>query len=159
MILGNRGTLLLPVLLLASLLLAGCGKTESPDAPSKTATEPTWEGRWFSERQFRQGKEVYMTHCASCHGARAQGTVDDWKQTRPDGTFPPPPLNGSAHAWHHPMEVLVRQINEGGIKLGGTMPPFREALSDHEVIASIAYFQAFWPEKTYRRWEEMNAQQ
>lgn len=91
---------------------------------STTYREPVKEGRWFTEKQFRLGKQVFTTQCATCHGEKAQGIIQDWKQRNPDGSFPSPPLDGSAHAWYHPLEVLVRQVNEGGIKLGGTMPAF-----------------------------------
>lgn len=121
-------------------------------------TEPVVEGRWYTQRQFDLGKKVFMQNCSSCHGTRAQGIVEDWRQRNPDGTFPAPPLDGSAHAWHHSLEVLARQINEGGIKLGGTMPAFGDSLSDSEVIAVIAYFQSYWDETTYNRWVQMNAE-
>lgn len=124
---------------------------------SSTQKEPVTEGRWFTEKQFKLGKQVFTTYCASCHGTRAQGIVKDWKQRNPDGSFPAPPLDGSAHAWHHPLSVLVQQINEGGIRLGGTMPAFGDTLSDEEVIATIAYFQSFWDKETYDQWIQMNA--
>lgn len=124
---------------------------------SPTHKETVTEGRWFTQKQFESGKQLFTTYCASCHGMRARGIVEDWKQQNPDGSFPPPPLDGSAHAWHHPMSVLVRQINEGGLKLGGTMPAFGDTLSEEEIIATIAYFQSFWDKKTYDRWVQMNA--
>lgn len=126
---------------------------------SSTQKEPITENRWFTEKQFNTGKQVFTTYCASCHGTRAQGIIKDWKQRNSDGSFPAPPLDGSAHAWHHPMSVLVRQINEGGVKLGGTMPAFGDTLSDEEVIATIAYFQSFWDKQTYDRWVNMNSRQ
>lgn len=126
---------------------------------SRTEKEATVRGRWFTRHQFELGKQVFMNHCASCHGIRAQGTVEDWKQPNPDGSFPPPPLDGTAHAWHHSLDVLVGQIKEGGIPLGGTMPAFGDSLSDGEIIAVIAYFQSYWDERTYTRWVEMNADQ
>jgi len=126
---------------------------------SSTEKEATVQGRWFTRHQFDVGKQVFLNHCASCHGAKAQGTVQDWKQPNPDGSFPPPPLDGSAHAWHHSLEVLAKQIKEGGRQLGGTMPAFGDSLSDEEVIAVIAYFQSYWDHTTYNRWVEMNADQ
>ncbi|MFH5886010.1 c-type cytochrome [Halalkalibaculum sp. DA3122] len=146
-------TLLLIIFTLFVLIAISCS-SESSDQK-----EPVTRGRWFTEKQFNIGKQVFTTYCASCHGTRAQGIVKDWKQLNPDGSFPAPPLDGSAHAWHHPISVLVRQIIEGGIKLGGTMPAFGDTLSDEEVIAAIAYFQSFWDKQTYDRWVQMNADQ
>ncbi len=137
-----------------SVFIAISCSSEPPDQKG-----PVTKGRWFTQKQFQFGKQVFTTHCASCHGNQAQGIVENWKQRNPDGSFPAPPLDGSAHAWHHPLSVLVRQINEGGVKLGGTMPAFGDTLSDEEVIAAIAYFQSFWDEQTYDRWVQMNADQ
>jgi mono/diheme cytochrome c family protein len=146
-------TNLLIIFTLSVFIAISCS-SEPPDQK-----ESVTKGRWFTQKQFQLGKQVFTTNCASCHGNQAQGIVEDWKQRNPDGSFPAPPLDGSAHAWHHPLSVLVRQINEGGVKLGGTMPAFGDTLSDEEVIAAIAYFQSFWDEQTYDRWVQMNADQ
>ena len=91
------------------------------------------------------------------HGANAEGTAD-WKKTDANGNYPPPPLNGSAHAWHHSIPQLARTIKEGGIKLGGVMPPFGDKLSDQDVLAVIAYFQSKWPDEIYTSWHNRNMQ-
>ncbi|NGP75509.1 cytochrome c [Balneolaceae bacterium YR4-1] len=143
-----------PVLILLSLtFLVGCN--------SNNQAEPEYvvQGRWFSKQQFETGKVVYAENCARCHGTYGQSTVANWKKPNPDGSFPPPPLNGSAHTWHHPFEVLVRTIDEGGAPVGGTMPAFGDSLSDEEKIAVIAYIQSLWDNKTYERWVDMNARQ
>ncbi len=111
--------------------------------------------RWYSEDRLRLGEQVFQQHCASCHGKQAEGTPD-WRQTGPDGKYPPPPLNGTAHAWHHSLKVLLRQIRMGGQPLGGTMPGFAGKLSDEEMLAAIAWFQSKWPERIYAIWEERN---
>jgi len=72
------------------------------------------------------------------------------------GNYPPPPLNGTAHAWHHDKEVLKATIEEGGVKLGGTMPAFKNILSDTDIDAAIACFQSKWPEVLYQNWENRN---
>lgn len=107
--------------------------------------------RWFSEDQVLQGSELFLDNCAACHGQNAEAT-SNWKQTDADGNYPPPPLNGSAHAWHHPLELLRRTIEEGGAGIGGAMPGFEGKLSDAEIDAVIAYFQSFWPDQIYQNW-------
>lgn len=137
-----------------TLIIAGC----SGDSQKKSATPThTVKGRWFTPQQFELGKKVYAENCARCHGPYGQGIVDDWKKPNPDGSFPPPPLNGTAHTWHHPFSVLMKTIDEGGAPVGGNMPAFREILSEEEKIAVIAYFQSWWDDKTYNRWVKMNA--
>lgn len=107
--------------------------------------------RWYSETQVEKGKFVFNTNCAICHGSEAAGTAD-WRKPLVDGRYPPPPLNGTAHAWHHPLDSLRRQIKQGGAKLGGWMPAFGGTLSDEQVDDAIAYFQSLWPDHLYAAW-------
>lgn len=109
--------------------------------------------RWYSPAQVSAGEEVFVQNCLVCHGERGQATAN-WRQRNPDGTFPPPPLNGTAHTWHHSLSVLKQTIKNGGIPLGGSMPPFGNALSEAEIESVIAYFQSQWPDETYQVWEE-----
>ncbi|HKL19780.1 MAG TPA: cytochrome c [Halalkalibaculum sp.] len=141
------------LLFLGLFVLIGCQTKNQPEP--KTITE----GRWFTKKQFELGKIVFSENCARCHGEYGQSIVENWKRPNPDGSFPPPPLNGSAHTWHHPFEVLMRTINDGGAPVGGTMPAFGDSLSNEEKIAVIAYFQSLWDNKTYERWVDMNAGQ
>ncbi len=108
--------------------------------------------RWYSQQQVVAGEAIFKANCAVCHGVKAEGIVQDWKKTMPDGSYPPPPLNGTAHAWHHSINQLLRSIRNGGIPFGGKMPAFKDTLSTREQLASIAYFQQFWPEDLYQGW-------
>lgn len=113
--------------------------------------------RWYTHDQLERGTAVFAQSCAECHGANAEAT-SNWRETTPDGKYPPPPLNGTAHAWHHPLDVLRRQINLGGIPLGGVMPAFRDKLSAADVDAAIAFFQSKWNDEIYAIWKERNAE-
>ena len=125
--------------------------TATPASPVTAAAPAT--RRWYTQDHVTLGKTVFLEHCARCHGENAEGTPD-WKQTLPDGNYPPPPLNGTAHAWHHPLSVLRSSIREGGIPLGGTMPAFAGKLNDDEIYAAIAYFQSKWRDDIYNAWEK-----
>ena len=109
------------------------------------------ESRWYNQSNVDRGSALFRQNCASCHGANAEATPD-WKKTDSNGKYPPPPLNGTAHAWHHSKELLKNTIREGGAKLGGLMPPFEEKLSDEDLDAVIAYFQSKWPDDVYQKW-------
>ncbi len=114
------------------------------------------ENRWFTEQQFEVGKQVFATNCAACHGNLGQGIVENWKRPDDAGNFPAPPLNGTAHTWHHPKFVLLETIDNGGIPLGGTMPAFKGILTDEEKEAVIAYIQSMWDDETYVKWLKMD---
>lgn len=113
--------------------------------------------RWYSPNQVERGQAVFTQNCAECHGANAEATPN-WRELNPEGKYPPPPLDGTAHAWHHPIDILRRTIRQGGIALGGTMPPFEEKLSAEEIDAAIAFFQSKWPAETYTAWLDRNGE-
>lgn len=123
--------------------LGGCGP--KPEAPL--------DGRWYTQSQVDRGRVVFLENCAVCHGERAAGT-QDWKRRLADGSLPPPPLDGSAHAWHHDLDTLERTIINGGVALGGTMPGFGDRIDRQDRLAAIAYFQSFWPEQTMAAWRD-----
>ena len=124
----------------------------SNPAPSTTTTAPAKSGkRWYAAEHVQQGAPLFAQHCASCHGAAAEGT-GDWRQRLPNGHFPPPPLNGNAHAWHHPLRALGHQIKFGAPGGGGLMPKFENTLEDTEILSVIAWFQDHWSDEIYAEW-------
>lgn len=130
--------------LLSLILVAGCERPTVPTAESALS-------RWYTEEQVAQGTVIFQTHCATCHGLHAEGTAD-WLTLDANGNYPPPPLDGSAHAWHHPLEDLQKVVKEGGVAFGGVMPAFGSALDDTDILAAISYFQSQWPDDIYDRW-------
>lgn len=108
-------------------------------------------GRWYSSQQVERGEVVFRENCAACHGPNAEATAD-WKQRDANGNFPPPPLNGSAHAWHHDLALLRRTVRDGGKPVGGVMPAFAEQLSAGDIDSAIAFFQSKWSDDLYRKW-------
>ncbi|WP_025770427.1 c-type cytochrome [Thioalkalivibrio sp. HK1] len=105
--------------------------------------------RWYDASRVSAGKEIYGRHCAGCHGPSAQ-SVSSWRQRNADGRLPPPPLDGSAHTWHHPLLDLAQRIKYG--TPGGRMPGFEDRLSDRQIIDVIAWIQNLWPDRIYRQW-------
>jgi len=123
-----------------------------------TAWADTAEKRWYTSNQVAQGKALYSVYCAECHGINAEATPD-WRKSDVNGSYPPPPLNGTAHAWHHPLPHLRLTIRNGGAQYGGKMPPFGDKLSINEIDSIIAWFQSLWPDEAYRRWLSRGASQ
>lgn len=139
------------------IALASC-EERSPapnNAVSASVAEPVATSRWYSEAQVEVGREVFRQNCALCHGENAEGAEGDWRERLADGSFRPPPLDGSAHAWHHPQEILLRVIDYGGEAMGGKMPAFIDVLEQDEKLAAIAFFQDFWTDDIYGQWMQM----
>ena len=101
--------------------------------------------------RLARGEELFRKHCANCHGPRAEGAAN-WRKRLPDGTFPPPPLNGEGHAWHHPETELKEVIIFGRNR----MPAWNGKLGRRDVDDLVAWFQSLWPGEVYRVWTEAN---
>jgi mono/diheme cytochrome c family protein len=114
-------------ILLSALLLTSCFGDDAP----------------ISNAQL--GQVTFEKNCATCHGKDGEGVVKDWKKRQADGNYPAPPVNGSAHAWHHSPKTLLSTINNGGAKLGGQMPAFKDQLSEEEKQALLDYMYSLWP--------------
>lgn len=125
------------------VLASGCNRSPAPEA--------TVPGRWYTASQVAAGAPLYATYCAACHAADGSATAD-WRTPDASGNYPPPPLNGSAHTWHHPLVMLDQTIAEGGAPYNGVMPGFGAVLAPDERLAVIAWFQSLWSDDIYRRW-------
>ena len=81
---------------------------------------------WYDKEDIAVGKSLFDKNCVVCHGANASGTVANWRDKMSNGKMPPPPLNGTAHTWHHKPELIDKIIQEGGETYGksykGWMP-------------------------------------
>ncbi|MEW5944262.1 MAG: cytochrome c [Pseudomonadota bacterium] len=144
------------LILLLPVLLAGCGKETTQPAGfgglSNTRIEVV---RHQDPEQIGRGKAVFRQHCAECHGANGEATPN-WRIPGADGRYPPPPLDGSAHAWHHPMAVLRDVIKHGSPNGQGNMPAWEGKLSDREIDDVIAWFQSLWDDQTYAAWHRLD---
>ena len=132
--------------MLAVLLIGGCG-----EPPREAERRDLDTGRWYTAAQVVQGGPLFAEHCAACHGSQAEGATE-WFRRLPDGRWPPPPLNGTAHAWHHPLWQLRQQILDGSDPRHGNMPAFAGMLTAMEVDAVIAWLQSHWPDEIYAAW-------
>lgn len=107
--------------------------------------------REVNPERAARGAELYAANCLECHGEGAQG-ASNWHLRDAAGNFPPPPLNGSAHTWHHPKTQLMEIIRNGGTG----MPAFGSKLPDRAIEAIIHWFQSLWPDEVYQAWARQN---
>ncbi len=147
--------------ILASLL-AGLALTGCDDAPSGVSGTVDAEAapldRKLDATRVARGKVVYEKHCMECHGVGGKGLPDDWRVRDADGMFPPPPLDDSAHAWHHPTAVLLEMIRDGSPQGQGKMPGWKDKLSEQDMQDVVAYIKSLWSDPVYRLWWKMERQ-
>ena len=101
------------------------------------------------------GAKLFQANCAACHGKQGEG-APNWRTPDKKGKFRPPPLNGSGHMWHHPLPVLLSVIRDGTAAQGGTMPAWKEKLSEREMVDVIAWLQSKWSKEIYQQWKQMD---
>ncbi len=159
-------------------LVAGCGESSPPTAtspppaavPAPPATAPapsaatraaadaalpaptpqSIAARKLDPEKIKRGATVYRVNCASCHGPNAEATPN-WREQGADGRYPPPPLNGSAHDWHHSTATLEKMIREGSPGIGG-MPAWNGKLTNQEIDDVIVWIKSLWPDEIYDIW-------
>ena len=127
------------VLVLATVFLTGC--FDNGDANAQTTDS------------VALGETTFNQNCISCHGKEGQGLVKDWKKTQENGKYPAPPINGTAHAWHHSQKALLTTINNGGVKLGGWMPAFKDQLNETEKQGLLDYIHSLWPSELQKKYD------
>ena len=121
------------------ILLAGC----NPEEKNKN-----------SGSMVLLGEKIYNKNCLSCHGPKGQGLAKDWRVKDENGNYPAPPLNGTAHTWHHSPEQLLYTINKGGVEMGGQMPAFEKRLTEEEKKALIEYMYSLWPKEIQEKYHD-----
>ena len=107
--------------------------------------------RELDSEKVQRGKIVYQTNCANCHGQNGE-SKPDWRKVGPDGKYPPPPLNGDAHTWHHSTDTLTKTIREGSPPEIGNMPGWGNKLTDEEISDVIVWITSIWPAEVYDIW-------
>jgi mono/diheme cytochrome c family protein len=137
--------------LLAVLALTACERT-----PSGTDAGPP--DRYQDAQQIARGQAVYTQHCMACHGTDGKGPPGDWRIRDADGRFPPPPLDDSAHAWHHPTAALLETVRDGSPGGQGNMPAWNGTLSEQAMQDVVAYIKSLWSDPVYQLWWKMERQ-
>ena len=153
------------IVIVASVLLAACDKpanvttSEAVKPVQQTAvqaTQPTpMPRREHDIAQIVRGAAVFKQSCAECHGANGEG-APNWRQRDANDKFPPPPLTGGGHTWHHPLAALRHTIRNGTLAIGGSMPPWKGKLSNEDIEAVIVWFQSKWPDQAYAAWVDID---
>jgi mono/diheme cytochrome c family protein len=145
------------LLLVSALLIVAC--SDQPATPSTNALDrilgkslaQEQVTRNFDPAQIARGQVIFQENCAACHGQNAEGT-SDWRKPLENGRYPPPPLNGTAHAWHHSTEELKQFILNGGPPGEGRMPGWAGKLTNQEIDDVLVWIKSLWPDEVYEGW-------
>jgi S-disulfanyl-L-cysteine oxidoreductase SoxD len=97
----------------------------------------------------QQGKKLYASHCAGCHGRRLQGQLL-WQVQDQFAGRRAPAHDQTGHTWQHSDEDLFAMVKFGRFRttpasVKSYMPAYAENLSDDQILAMLAYIKATWP--------------
>lgn len=137
------------LILFTLTLLVSC--SDDDKKVSKPSVKKEVVKRDTDPKKYSYGQKLYLKSCAECHGKHAEGDKN-WRRLNEDGKYPPPPLNGTGHTWHHSTRVLVDTIKNGTAKIGGSMPAWKDQLSDKDIESILVYLQAQWSDEIYTAW-------
>ena len=96
-----------------------------------------------------EGKKLYASHCASCHGRKLQGQLL-WQVRDEFAGRRAPAHDQTGHTWQHSDEDLFAMTKFGRFPatpatVKSYMPAYGPNLSDDQILATIAYIKATWP--------------
>lgn len=126
--------------------------SESPSA-SAASVPRNLAGRNLDPGKIKHGESLYRAHCANCHGKNGEG-APDWRNRGADGKFPPPPLDDTAHAWHHSTQTLTGMIRDGSQPGAGNMPGWKDKLSDQDIHDVTDWIKSLWSDEIYDTWKK-----
>ena len=112
------------------LALSGC-------EPAEVAVPPGFD----SPQARARGRELFLVHCAICHGERADG------QGARRGSLVPPPVSFRDPSWRgrtNPARTFAT-VRFG--EPGTPMPPWKAVLSESETWDVVAYLHSVGAER------------
>jgi mono/diheme cytochrome c family protein len=107
-----------------------------------------------ADAEVRDGRDLYVEHCASCHGAELQGQPE-WRSPDEEGLYPAPPHDETGQTWHHDDAMLTDTITRDGqavlddmnVSFNSGMPGFGAVLTDSDIAAILDYIKSTWPDR------------
>jgi S-disulfanyl-L-cysteine oxidoreductase SoxD len=97
----------------------------------------------------KDGESVYIPACSSCHGKRLEGQAL-WQVNDEFAGRRAPAHDATGHTWQHSDDDLFYMTKYGHFPSArphavSWMPAFAGHLSDHDIVAVVAFIKANWP--------------
>ena len=107
------------------------------------------------------GKQLHADYCAACHGENLEGQ-ENWQTPHANGRAKAPPHDAAGHMWHHSDSQNLLITKYGMSEMVGDgyesdMPAFKDALSDEDILAILAFIKAQWPDRMIDKHNQINA--
>jgi mono/diheme cytochrome c family protein len=138
-------------------LLLGCGVVAvlaaSAVAAALALRAPSASRLHFADAEnadaVLEGKKLYASHCAGCHGRKLQGQLL-WQVQDEFAGRRAPAHDQTGHTWQHSDEDLFAMTKFGRYAttpatVKSYMPAYGQNLSDDQILATVAYIKATWP--------------
>ena len=131
----------------------GCGAGASAVAAALALRAPDAPRAHFADAEnaaaVLEGKRLYASHCAGCHGRKLQGQLL-WQVQDEFAGRRAPAHDQTGHSWQHADEDLFAMTKFGRFATTPAaaksyMPAYAQNLSDDQILATIAYIKATWP--------------
>ena len=107
------------------------------------ASWTSFEGnQWDSAARIESGKNSYNEYCVKCHGV--EGSGEPAENIAGTDLSPAPPLNDTAHAWHHSNQDLLKTILEGSSQENSRMEAWKDILSKTDAENVLGYIKSLW---------------
>lgn len=147
---GGRTRIISAALLfIVIVFVAACGKNNNssggaptPDVNSASAGKEVLPP--LDKEKIARGQAIYEKYCITCHGKNGVGeNPSNPKALDEQGNYVAPPLDGSAHAWHHSDDDLADFIASGSPQ-NKRMKAWKDTLSANEIRDVIEYIKSLW---------------
>jgi mono/diheme cytochrome c family protein len=90
-----------------------------------------------------RGEQLYNAYCVACHGVNGVGENPQDIYAQDEFGYVGPPMDSSAHAWHHTDEQLVNTILEGSSR-NERMAAWKNVLTEEDAGDIVEYIKSLW---------------